>query len=117
MAGDIGADAARLLDRIAALLGHEHAITLVLLLPGVVVRTLDQRLGVEWRTRSDGGIAFVPTDADIGDVFDASVVAFGHERAVAFMTRLDWRAARALDRRRPGWRDQTDSTTSRISSP
>jgi hypothetical protein len=106
-----------LFDHFVALVGRDHAITYVLLLHRFIVRTLDTARGIRWRTRADGAIAFIPTDEHIEHLFDAAIDAVGAERAAALMALLDWRAARALDRRRPGWRDVTSSPYRPSTSP
>jgi hypothetical protein len=97
----------QILDRLVVLLGREHAITGALLVAPLLVQTLDQARGTVWRTRADGTLALVPTDEEIEQLFDAAIAVVGLDQAVALMTVLDWRAARALERRRGRlWRER-----------
>jgi hypothetical protein len=97
----------QILDQLVALLGREHAITCALLVAPMLVQSLDQSRGTVWRTRADSSLALVPSDDDVADLYDAAIAAVGRQRAVALMSLLDGRAARALDRRRGRlWRER-----------
>ena len=87
----------RLFESLADAFGRDHAITVVHLLPGVA-DALDRVLHPTWRVRTDGTVVLEPSEPEITDLLEAMILAFGVGETMRFLARLDWRAARALDR-------------------
>ena len=93
----MSADHRRLFDALVRVFGADHAITAAHLLPGVA-DALDGVLHPTWRVHTDGTVVLQPSETEITDLLEHSILTHGVGETMRLLARLDWRAARALDR-------------------